>query len=92
MGGRRPGDPRLPRPRGPWHWRDVGLRPRAQAVGAIDERGPTILFDDHNVPVTVTPGTIEWEVAYNTYTLNRATLELAVIGRIYVCQRMQRQL
>ena len=54
--------------------------------------GPTILFDDHNVPVRVTPATVEWEVAYNTYTLNRATLELAVIGRIYLCQIVQNQL
>jgi len=64
---------------------------RKRLVRSTNE-GPTILFDDHDVLVTVNPGTIEWEVAHNTYTLNRATLELAVIGRIYVCQRMQRQL
>jgi hypothetical protein len=64
---------------------------RKRLVRSTNE-GPTILFDDRDVPVTVTPGTIEWEVAHNTYTLNRATLELAVIGRIYVCQRAQRQL
>jgi hypothetical protein len=54
--------------------------------------GPTILFDDRDVPVVVTPATIEWEVAHNTYTLNRATLELDVLGRIYVCQIAKRQL
>ena len=54
--------------------------------------GPNILFDDHNVPVKVTPGTIEWEVAHKDYVLDRATLELAVVGRVYVCQRVQRQL
>lgn len=54
--------------------------------------GPTILFDDRDVPVQVGAGTIEWEVAHNTYTLNRATLELDVIGRIYVCQIAQKQL
>ena len=64
---------------------------RKRLVRSTNE-GPTILFDDHNVPVTVTPATIEWEVAHNTYTLNRATLELDVIGRIYVCQRTQKQL
>lgn len=64
---------------------------RKRLVRSTNE-GPTILFDDHDVPVTVTPATIEWEVAHNTYTLNRATLELAVIGRIYVCQRVQRQI
>jgi hypothetical protein len=64
---------------------------RKRLVRSTNE-GPNILFDDHDVPVTVTPGTIEWEVAHNTYTLNRATLELAVIGRVYVCQIAQRQL
>lgn len=54
--------------------------------------GPTILFDDRDVPVKVTPGTIEWEVAHNDYTLDRTSLELAVIGRVYVCQRIPRQL
>jgi hypothetical protein len=64
---------------------------RKRLVRSTNE-GPTILFDDHDVPVIVTPATIEWEVAHNTYTLNRATLELAVIGRIYGCQRAQKQL
>jgi hypothetical protein len=64
---------------------------RKRLVRSTNE-GPTILFDDRDVPVIVTPATIEWEVAHNTYTLNRATLELDVIGRIYVCQRAQRQL
>jgi hypothetical protein len=64
---------------------------RKRLVRSTNE-GPNILFDDHDVPVTVTPGTIEWEVAHNNYTLNRATLELAVIGRVYVCQIAQRQL
>jgi len=64
---------------------------RKRLVRSTNE-GPTILFDDHDVSVTVTPATIEWEVAHNTYTLNRATLELDVIGRIYLCQRMQKQI
>jgi hypothetical protein len=54
--------------------------------------GDTILFDDRNVPVRLSPAAIEWEVAHNTYTLNRATLELDVIGRVYFCQLAQRQL
>jgi hypothetical protein len=67
---------------------DVGRR---RLVRSTNE-GPTILFDDANVPLVVTPGTIEWEVTHNTYQLNRATLELTVIGRIYVCQIAPRQL
>jgi hypothetical protein len=54
--------------------------------------GPTILLDDRDVPVQVNPATIEWEVAHNTYTLSRATLELDVIGRVYFCQLAKRQL
>ena len=54
--------------------------------------GDTILFGDRNVRVHVNPAAIEWEVAYNTYTLNRATLELDVIGRVYFCQLAQRLL
>jgi hypothetical protein len=54
--------------------------------------GDTILFGDRNVRVRVNPAAIEWEVAYNTYTLNRATLELDVIGRVYFCQLAQRLL
>src|SRR5215469_14046725 len=67
---------------------DLGHR---RLVRSTNE-GPTILFDDANVPLVVTPATIEWEVAHNTYVLNRATLELNVIGRIYVCQIVPRQL
>jgi hypothetical protein len=67
---------------------DVGRR---RLVRSTNE-GPTIVFDDANVPLVVTPATIEWEVAHNTYVLNRATLELNVIGRIYVCQIAPRQL
>ena len=54
--------------------------------------GDTILFNDRNVPVRVGAAAIEWEVAHNTYTLNRATLELDVIGRVYMCQLAPRQL
>jgi len=54
--------------------------------------GDTILFHDRDVPVAVSPAAIEWEVAHNTYTLNRVTLELDVIGRVYVCQLAKRQL
>jgi hypothetical protein len=46
---------------------------------------PSILFDDRDLPVRVDAAAIEWEVADNTYTLNRATLELDVIGRVYRC-------
>jgi len=67
---------------------DLGRR---RLVRSTNE-GPTILFDDANVPLVVTPATVEWEVAHNTYVLNRATLELNVIGRIYVCQIAPRQL
>jgi hypothetical protein len=67
---------------------DVGRR---RLVRSTNE-GPTILFDDANVPLLVTPAMIEWEVAHNTYVLNRATLELNVIGRVYVCQIAPRQL
>lgn len=54
--------------------------------------GPTILFDDRDVRVHVDAGAIEWEVAHNTYTLNRATLELDVTGRVYVCQVARNQI
>jgi hypothetical protein len=54
--------------------------------------GDTILFNDRDVPVAVTPAAIKWEVAHNTYVLNRVTLELSVIGRIYLCQLAKRQL
>ena len=54
--------------------------------------GDTILFNDRNVPVRLSPAAIEWEVAHHTYTLNRATLELDVIGRVYVCQIAKNQL
>jgi len=67
---------------------DLALKRLARSTNI----GPNILFDDHNVPVKVTPGTIEWEVAHNDYVLDRATLELTVIGRVYVCQIAPRQL
>ena len=54
--------------------------------------GATILFDDRDVPVAVNPAAIEWEVAHNTYTLNRATLELDVTGRVFICQIARNQL
>jgi hypothetical protein len=53
--------------------------------------GDTILFHDRDVMVAVSPAAIEWEVAHNAYTLNRVTLELDVIGRVYVCQPAKRQ-
>lgn len=61
---------------------DLGRSRLVQAVGT----GPTILFDEHNLPVHVDAATIEWEVAHNTYTLSRATLELDVTGRVFQCQ------
>jgi len=54
--------------------------------------GDTILFRDRNVPVRVTAAAIEWEVAHNPYRLDRVTLELNVIGRVYLCQLAKRQL
>jgi hypothetical protein len=54
--------------------------------------GDTILFNDRNLPVVVSPSAIEWEAAHNTYTLDRVTLELDVIGRVYFCQLARRQL
>jgi hypothetical protein len=54
--------------------------------------GDTILFRDRDVPVHVTAAEIAWEVAHNPYRLNRVTLELNVIGRVYVCQLAKRQL
>lgn len=64
---------------------------RRRLVRSINS-GPNILFGDSDVPVKVTPATIEWEVAQNDYVLDRATLELNVLGRIYVCQLAPRQL
>ena len=65
-------------------------------IADADAPGPsepltTIVCRDREDP-SVGAAAIEWEVAHNTYTLNRATLELDVIGRVYVCQRAQRQL
>jgi len=54
--------------------------------------GDTILFRDRDVPVRVTESEIDWEVAHNPYRLDRVTLELNVIGRVYVCQLGKRQL
>ena len=54
--------------------------------------GPTIFFDDRDVRVHVDDAAIEWEVAHNTYTLNRATLELDVAGRVYICQLARKQI
>jgi hypothetical protein len=54
--------------------------------------GDTILFGDRDVRVRVDAASVEWEVAHNTSTLNRAALELDVIGRVYVCQIAPRQL
>jgi hypothetical protein len=67
---------------------DLGRSRLVQSSGS----GPTILFDDHNVPVHVDAATIEWEVAHNTYTLSRATLELDVIGRVFICQVAKNQI
>ena len=67
---------------------DLSRRRLVRASGS----GPTILFDDRDIPVRVTAATVEWEVAHNAYTLSRATLELDVIGRVYLCQLAKRQL
>ena len=67
---------------------DIGRGRLVRSTGS----GPTILFDDRDVPVHVDEAAIEWEVAHNTYTLNRATLELDVLGRVYVCRVVKKQL
>lgn len=54
--------------------------------------GGTILFGDGALPLKVTPATIEWEAGGNTFWLNRATLELNVAGRVFLCQIGKNQL
>jgi len=65
------------------------LRQRLVSSSGI---GDTILFRDRDVPVRVSASQIAWEVAHNPYRLNRTTLELNVIGRVYLCQLAKRQL
>ena len=48
--------------------------------------GGTILFGDGALPVTVTPAAVQWQASENTFRLNRATLELDVINRVFFCQ------
>ena len=48
--------------------------------------GGTILFGDSSLPLKVTPAMVEWEAGGNTFVLNRATLELDVTGRVFLCQ------
>jgi hypothetical protein len=54
--------------------------------------GGTILFGDGALPLKVTAAAIEWEAGLNTFVLNRATLELDVVGRVFVCQIAKNQL
>jgi hypothetical protein len=54
--------------------------------------GGTILFGDGALPLKVTPAMIEWEAGGNTFWLNRATLELDVDGRVFLCQIARNQL
>ncbi|MFZ2007957.1 MAG: hypothetical protein WB697_14545 [Stellaceae bacterium] len=54
--------------------------------------GGTILFGDGALPLKVTPAMVEWEAGSNTFVLNRATLELDVIGRVFLCQIAKNQL
>jgi hypothetical protein len=54
--------------------------------------GGTILFGDGALPVTVTPAAIVWDAGNNTFTLNRATLELDVANRVFICQIAKNQL
>ena len=53
--------------------------------------GGTILFGDGSLPVTVTPAAIQWQASQNTFRLNRATLELDVINRVFFCQIAKNQ-
>jgi hypothetical protein len=48
--------------------------------------GGTILFGDGALPVTVTAAAIHWQASQNTFRLNRATLELDVINRVFFCR------
>lgn len=54
--------------------------------------GGTILFGDGALPLKVTPAMIEWEAGGNTFWLNRATLELDVDGRVFLCQIAKNQI
>jgi hypothetical protein len=54
--------------------------------------GGTILFGDSSLPVKVTPAVIAWEAGGNAFVLNRATLELDVANRVFVCQIAKNQL
>jgi hypothetical protein len=63
---------------------------RKRLVEALSS-GPTILFQDRDLPLTVGAQAVAWTAANNLYRLSRVTLELDVAGRIYVCERAQRQ-
>jgi hypothetical protein len=54
--------------------------------------GGTILFGDSSLPLKVTPAMVEWEAGGNTFWLNRATLELDVNGRVFLCQVAKNQI
>src|SRR5579862_4641033 len=54
--------------------------------------GGTILFGDSSLPLKVTPAMVEWEAGGNTFVLNRATLELDVTGRVFLCQIAKNQI
>ncbi|HTW52237.1 MAG TPA: hypothetical protein VME45_10120 [Stellaceae bacterium] len=54
--------------------------------------GGTILFGDSSLPLKVTPAMVEWEAGGNTFWLNRATLELDVNGRVFLCQIAKNQI
>lgn len=54
--------------------------------------GGTILFGDGSIPLKMSPAVIEWEAGGNTFWLNRATLELNVINRVFFCQISRNQL
>ena len=54
--------------------------------------GGTILFGDGALPLKMTPATVEWEAGGNTFWLNRATLELDVDGRVFLCQIAKNQI
>ena len=54
--------------------------------------GGTILFGDGALPLKMSPAVIEWEAGGNGFSLNRATLELDVAGRVFLCQIARNQL
>ncbi len=54
--------------------------------------GGTILFGDGALPVKMNTAVIEWDAGGNSFLLNRATLELDVANRVFLCRIARNQL